>query len=150
MRLKKTRDTSSPALSAAVCGSSPLSLSCQLCSEGDLDEGRGTGLPRLTAAFPCRTPAPLIFVMVSTLITAHSDAAHSFCVESANGKLVEGVVLLGSEGVCVLSVEAAEDKAIAASVVSEGVVGGVWKKSKGEPEGRVKKVKTGWAKDKLP
>lgn len=30
--------------------------------------------------------------------------------------------------------EAEEDKAIAVSSASEGVVGGVWKKSNGEPE----------------
>lgn len=72
--------------------------------------------------------------MLSTLITAHSEAAGSFCVQSAIGEAVEGVVLLGSDGVCALSEEAAEDKAMAESAASEGVVGGVWKKSKGEPE----------------
>lgn len=139
MRLSKTRVTSSPALSAAACGSSPLSLSCQLCSDGDVDGGRDTGLPRLTTAFPCLVAAPLAFaseeVMLSTLITAHSEAADSFCAQSVIGEVAVGVVLLlGSDGVCALLEEAAEDKAMVVSAASEGVVGGVWKKSKGEPE----------------
>lgn len=73
--------------------------------------------------------------MLSTLITAHSEGAASFCVQSATGEVVEGVVLLpAGDGVCALLEEAAEDKAMAVSSASEGVVGGVWKKSKGEPE----------------
>lgn len=143
MRLSKTRVISSPTLSAAACGSSPLSLSCQLCSDGDLDGGRDTGLPRPAAAFPCLAAASLTFVsvevMLSTLMTAHSEAADSFCVQSAIGEVVVvvGVVvvlLLGSDGICALFEEAAEDRAMTVSAASEGVVGGVWKKSKGEPE----------------
>lgn len=143
MRLSKTRVISSPTLSAAACGSNPLSLSCQLCSEGDLDGGRDTGLPRPDAAFPRLAAASLTFVsvevMLSTLITAHSEPAVSFCVQSATAEVMEvGVVvlllLLGSDGICALVEEAAEDKAMAVSTASEGVVGGVWKKSKGEPK----------------
>lgn len=48
--------------------------------------------------------------------------------------MAEGVVLRAGDGVCALLGGAAEDKAMAASSSSEGVVGGVWKKSKGEPE----------------
>lgn len=72
--------------------------------------------------------------MLSTLITAHSEGADSFCVQSATGEVVEGVALPAGDGVCALLDEAAEDKAMAVSSASEGVVGGVWKKSKGEPE----------------
>lgn len=94
------------------------------------------GLPRPAAAFPCLAAASLKFVsvevMLSTLITAHSEAADSFCVQSVIGEVVVGVV--SSDGVCVLLEEAAEDKAMAVSAASDGVVGGVWKKSKGEPE----------------
>lgn len=77
--------------------------------------------------------------MLSTLITAHSEGADSFCVQSATGEVVEGVVLpaVSGDGVPFCSSlleEAAEDKAMAVSSASEGVVGGVWKKSKGEPE----------------
>lgn len=127
---------SSPDLSSAACGSSPLSGSCQLSSEGDpLDGGRDTGL---LAAFPCLTTASLTFVseqaMLSTLITAHSEGADNFCVQSAIGEVAEGVVLPGGDGVCALLEEAAEDKAMAVSSASKGVVGGVWKKSKGEPK----------------
>lgn len=50
------------------------------------------------------------------------------------GEVEEGVVLPGGDGVCALLEEAAEDKAMAVSSASEGVVGGVWKKSKGEPK----------------
>lgn len=49
------------------------------------------------------------------LLPAVSDDAVSFC--------------------CASLVEAADDKAMAANSDSEGVVGGVWKKSKGEPGG---------------
>lgn len=50
------------------------------------------------------------------------------------GEAEEGVALPGGDGVCALLEEAAEDKAMAVSSASEGVVGGVWKKSKGEPK----------------
>lgn len=73
---------------------------------------------------------------LSTLITAHSEGADSRCVHSVNGEVVEGVVLPAAGGVCALSEEAAEDKAMTVSSACEGVVGGVWKKSKGEPERR--------------
>lgn len=72
--------------------------------------------------------------MLSTLITAHSEGADNFCVQSAIGEVAEGVVLPGGDGVCALLEEAAEDKAMAVSSASKGVVGGVWKKSKGEPK----------------
>lgn len=82
------------------------------------------GLP---AAPPCcLTAASLTLVcelMLSTLITAHSEGADSFCVHSARGELV---VLPAGDGVCALLEEAAEDKAMAARSASEGVVGGVW------------------------
>lgn len=77
--------------------------------------------------------------MLSTLIMAHSEGADSFCVcvQSATGEVVEGVVLpVSGDGVPFCSSlleEAAEDKAMPVSSASEGVVGGVWKKSKGEP-----------------
>lgn len=48
--------------------------------------------------------------------------------------VVGAVLSAGVDGVCALLEEAAEDKAMAVSSASEGVVGGVWKKSKGEPE----------------
>lgn len=73
----------------------------------------------------------------STLITAHSEGADSFCVHSATGEAVEGVSLLAGGGVCTLSEAAAEDKAMTVSSACEGVVGGVWKKSKGEPEKKI-------------
>lgn len=71
--------------------------------------------------------------MLSTLITAHSEGAGSFCDQSTIGEMAEGVVLPTGDGVCALSEAAAEDKAMAVSSACEGVVGGVWKKSKGEP-----------------
>lgn len=115
---------SSPALSSAACGSSPLSRSCQLSSEPEpLDRGRDDGLPATFAA------ASLAFVseqvMLSTLITAHSEGADSFCVQSAMGEAVEGVALLAGDGVSTLLEEAAEDRAIPVVSASEGVVGGV-------------------------
>lgn len=72
--------------------------------------------------------------MLSTLITAQSDGADGFCVQSATGVVVEGVALPAGDGVWALFEEAAEDKAMAVSCASEGVEGGVWKKSKGEPK----------------
>lgn len=72
--------------------------------------------------------------MLSTLITAHSEGADSFCVQSATGEVAEGVVLPCGDGVCALLEDAADDKAMAVSSASEGVVGGVWKKSRGEPK----------------
>lgn len=71
-------------------------------------------------------------VMLSTLITAHSDGLGSFRVQSASR--LDGLVLLCVDGVCSLLEEAAEDKAMVIIPVSEGVVAGVWKKSKGEPK----------------
>lgn len=127
---------SSAALSSTACGSSPLSRSCQLSSEGDaLDDRRDawlpTAFPHLAAALPTLVSEQ---AMLSTLITAHSDGAASFCVQSASAEVPEGVALPGGDGDCALAEEAAQDKAMAASSASEGVVGGVWKKSKGEPE----------------
>lgn len=43
-------------------------------------------------------------------------------------------MLPAGDAVCALLEEAAEDKAMAVSSASDGVVGGVWKKSKGEPK----------------
>lgn len=63
-------------------------------------------------------------------MTAHSAGAAGFCVHSVIEVGREGVVLPGDA----LLEEAAEDKAIAVSSAWVGVVGGVWKKSKGEPE----------------
>lgn len=63
--------------------------------------------------------------MLSTLITAHSEGADSFCVQSTIGEVAEGGALPGADGVCALLEEAAEDKAMAVSTASEGVVGGV-------------------------
>lgn len=53
--------------------------------------------------------------------------------------VAEGVLLVAVSGdgapfCSSLLEEAAEDKAMPVSSASEGVVGGVWKKSKGEPE----------------
>ena len=73
---------------------------------------------------------------MSTLITAHSEGADNFCVQFAIGEVVEGVVLSAGDGVCALSGAAAVGKAMAASSASEGEVGGVWKKSKGESESK--------------
>lgn len=63
-------------------------------------------------------------------MTAHSAGAVGFCVLSVIGEAREGLALPGAA----LLEEAAEDKAIAVSSAWVGVVGGVWKKSKGEPE----------------
>jgi len=60
------------------------------------------------------------------LITAHSEGADSFCVQSASGEAMEGLAEPVGDGVCALLEEAAEDKAMAVSSASEGVVGGVW------------------------
>lgn len=62
--------------------------------------------------------------------SARSEAAGGFCVQPAFRD-----VGVGSDGVCASLEEAAEDKAMADSAAaSEGVVGGVWKKSRGETE----------------
>ena len=144
IRLSSTRVISSSALSAASCGSSPLSLSCQLCSEGEsLDGGRAAGGgASLTAAPRCLAAASLTLVSeqatLSTLITAQSVEPDSLCVHSVTGEaagVVEGASLSAGDGVCaLLEEEAGKDKAMAVSSASEGVVGGVWKKSRGEPE----------------
>lgn len=63
-------------------------------------------------------------------MTAHSAGAVGFCVHSEIGEVREGAALPGNAWL----EEAAEDKAIAVSSAWVGVVGGVWKKSKGEPE----------------
>lgn len=63
-------------------------------------------------------------------MTAHSAGAAGLCVHSVIGEVREGVALPGNAWL----EEAAEDKAIAVSSAWVGVVGGVWKKSKGEPE----------------
>lgn len=63
-------------------------------------------------------------------MTAHSAGAAGFCFHSVIGEARVGVALPGDA----LLEEAAEDKAIAVSSAWVGVVGGVWKKSKGEPE----------------
>ncbi|TNN49162.1 hypothetical protein EYF80_040625 [Liparis tanakae] len=102
----------------------------QLSSEGDpLDGGRNVRLPGLPAASPRLTAASLTFVSevtLSTLITAHSEGADAVCVQSAGGEATEGLVEPVGEGVGALLEEAAEDKAMAVSSASEGVVGGVW------------------------
>lgn len=67
---------------------------------------------------------------VSTLMTAHSTGAAGLCVHSVIGEGREEVALSGDA----LLEEAAEDKAIVVSSAWLGVAGGVWKKSKGEPE----------------
>lgn len=64
--------------------------------------------------------------MLSTLITAHSEGAESFGFQSAAGEGEEGGALAMGDEVCILPVEAAEGKAMAASSSSEGEVGGVW------------------------
>lgn len=130
IRLSKTRViSSSSSVSAAACESSPLSLSCQLCSEDDpLDAGGEPVLSVLPAAVSCATASAASLTLLSTLIRAHSVGADTFCVQSGIGGAAEGVVPPVSDGVCALL------KAMLARSASEGVVGGVWKKSRGEPE----------------
>lgn len=129
----KPRLVSSPALSSAACGSSPLSRSCQLSSKGHPPGGgRDAGLPaaslHLTAALVSEP------VTLSMLIKAHSAGAGRFCIHSATGEGVRGARVQAGDRVCILLEAAAVDKAIAMVSGCDGVVAGVWKKSKGEPK----------------
>lgn len=130
--LNKPRLVSSLALSPAACGSSPLSRSCQLSSEGQPPcGGRDAGLPaaaslHLTAAFTSE-PATL-----SMFVKAHSAGAARFWIHSATGERVRGAMV--QVGVWILLEAAAVDKAMAMVSGWDGVVAGVWKKSKGEPK----------------
>lgn len=129
----KPRLVSSPALSSAACGSSPLSRSCQLSSEGHPPGGgRDAGLPaaslRLAAAFVSEP------VTLSMLIKAHSAGAGRFWIHSATGEGVRGAIVQAGDRVCILLEAAAVDKAMAMVSGCDGVVAGVWKKSKGEPK----------------
>lgn len=130
MTPSKAKVKSSLARSAAPCGSMPLSLSCQLSSEGNPSH-RAVELSRLTTGVSSAATASLTLVSVEdtlpVLMIDQSEEAIILCVRSAFG---EGF------SVCGLSVEAAEGKATAARKASEGEFGGVWKKSEGEPEGR--------------
>lgn len=121
--LSKPRGVCSLALSSAACGSSPLSRSCQLSSEGGLP----TASPNPTAAFVPETAT------LSGVIRAHSAGGGCFCSHSATGEGARGVMLQAGDRVCILLQAAAVDRAMAMVSGCEGVVAGVWKKSKGEP-----------------
>lgn len=120
--------------SLVLCGSSPLSGSCQLSSKGHPPGGGSdAGLPaaaaasmHLTAAFVSEPATP------STFIKAHSAGVGRFCIHSATGERVRGPMV--QVGVWILPEAAAVDKAMAMVSGCDGVVAGVWKKSKGEPK----------------
>lgn len=90
----------------------------------------------MLAAASLHLPAAFVSepVTLSTLIKAHSAGDGRVCIHSATGEGARGATLQAGVRVWILLEAAAVDKAMAMVSDCDGVVAGVWKKSKGEPK----------------